>query len=190
MLWLFNVQPWALRKEVTYTTDQGAVNVLVEKAGKPVTQAACQTVPVSIDFGTLSATSAAVAKQDIEHALIHVSETTGLIFVEAEKGSLIIKIEDTGGQTLGDAIPGYMDLALGQDHYSGGQLRFDPDLWERFNEGQRQKVLLHELGHYLGLGHSTDDSDVMVTHSHIMERTSYSAQETAALHELYPHCNK
>ena len=64
--------------------------------------------------------------------------------------------------------------------------RYSPSGFDnQFRKSCLQEVFLHELGHSLGLNHSTGENDVMCPHAHWQPITTPTTRDVASLNSLY-----
>jgi predicted Zn-dependent protease len=60
---------------------------------------------------------------------------------------------------VSDGVPHNSDEAIA--HYQNGNIFVLESGWDSYSDGMREQVLYHELGHFLGLGHTAQKDNVM-----------------------------
>jgi hypothetical protein len=82
----------------------------------------------------------------------------------------------------GDAVGWARPLVAG-DSYARGQVSLDADWFATASPAQARRVVLHELGHLVGLDHAGDDGQLMGAHG---EPTAFQQGDLEGLAELGP----
>ncbi len=89
------------------------------------------------------------------------------------------------GQAAGYGGPAYVSLGGGTPRYVSGSVVFDVDqMTSMGGEGAMQAVMLHELGHLVGLAHVDDRSQLMNPVMYGRQVTGLQAGDLAGLEEL------
>jgi len=116
----------------------------------------------------------------LEGAIGELRRTTGLdIGIREDAQVRVIVDPDDPYYATSDALA-FARLAFRGNDITGARIVFrspsDINRW-------RKDVLLHELGHVIGLGHSTDPGDIM--HPGFRDQRSFSERESVAIKLMY-----
>ena len=97
------------------------------------------------------------------------------------------EVPDFGADTVGRAGPIQFTLGDGITGYVSGVVLLDPEAIAeiRASDGKApaRAIILHELGHLVGLDHTTRDDQLMYPNN-LSEETDYAAGDLAGLARL------
>lgn len=148
--------------------------------GTPVTFSPCRVWPVVVNLMGAPPD----AYQAVNQALAEINEATGLAFTlegpttetatakrpeyqpdrYGKRWAPILITWSTGAVETGFAGhggPSLIRLPTGQEHYVTGQVTLDANGQFNTNPQRLNAILLHELGHVVGLDHSPDPTELM-----------------------------
>jgi hypothetical protein len=97
------------------------------------------------------------------------------------------EVPDFGGDTAGMAGPNQFTLGDGTTGYVSGVVLLDPEAIAQIKasdgKARARAIILHELGHLVGLAHTTRDDQLMYPNS-LSDETDYAAGDLAGLAAL------
>jgi hypothetical protein len=97
------------------------------------------------------------------------------------------EVPDFGGDTVGRAGPSQFTRGDGTTGYVSGVVLLDPEAIAQIRssdgKARARAIILHELGHLVGLDHTTRDDQLMYPNS-LSEQTDYAAGDLAGLARL------
>jgi hypothetical protein len=165
----------------------------------------CAPIPYRTDTRLLNAAGLKLVKA----AVGELAEATGMTFVyqgstlfvpqpghPTQPDPLIVSFRNAGGQVYGsNYLLGGEELGYGgflstytfdagrvtSDRITQGYVVIDAPYYRHLSTAVRRSLLLHELGHAVGLGHSTDASQVMYPVVSTQSPTNYAAGDLAGL---------
>ncbi len=172
----------------------------VHPDGTPVTFSPCRPWPVVVNVRKGPRGAAGV----VADAVAQIQEATGVRFVVEGRTDERVRIDRPNYQperygdrwapllvgwapTRGDLPagrggPGLAERMLGQAQYVTGVVQIDPSAGFNADSGTLRALLLHELGHVVGLAHSDDPRSLMYPTNH--GQLDFTAADRAGLARL------
>jgi hypothetical protein len=162
-------------------SDQGDQLVCGAKSWKVVGEAppgGTDTVAESMDL--LSSMTGMTVKPDSEVA----APAVHITFEFVSREEIEQRSEGTGGETIGLAITTHTTFGINHSEILLNQPFFEEAL--DHNRDEAALVVLHELGHALGLGHTEDPESLM--HPTISASTRITDADVVAFNAVAPDC--
>jgi len=149
--------------------------------------------------------SGPVTPRLLDRALARTAKATGVPFEAVVAGAepmLTIDFYATAAQDVGLSTYGYDGGAVtgyaqpleydhtpgpdGKVHWTKGMVVINREFLMLFEGTSRRAVLMHELGHVMGLGHTDDPAQLMWIGSLSGHRATWGAGDMAGFRALYP----
>lgn len=173
--------------------DQLGTALAFANTGMPLTYEPCAELTWSVSTTNKpSSVSEPLLEQDLAKAFDVISRATGLEFTQTSATSNASIHVSWRALPKGTSGQGGSSWSTQQGHYIGGVLYLSTtDSWPRHpgfsdaNQG-RGSLLLHELGHVVGLGH-VEEHPYLMSPTHYFGTTapSFTAEELAGLNQMY-----
>ena len=163
------------------TTSQGTtqsalesdVTVTLHDNGQPVLWSTCDQVDVLVNPGMVAS-----ARKDVENALVEISELSGVKFrvvgltsenprrdwyQSSMSPAVLVGFTDSSDLFVNASALGATVANPQLGNLVTGSVALRANWYTKASKAERKMLLLHELGHLIGLGHSEHSNELMST---------------------------